>query len=639
MFVVRRLPENPLLRPNFDRAWDGFGAFNWCPVDKEGKTHVVYRAMSLADPLREGPHNISTVGYAVSEDGVHFSGNRQLIAPEHDWEKYGCEDPRVTYFEGTYCIFYTALSQFPFRPEGIRTALATTRDFKKIDSKHLITPFNSKAMALFPERVNGKITAILTADSERMPKKVAIAQFDTDSDLIDQEWWKKWYENIDAHRIYPERTNNDQVEVGSPPLKTDRGWLVIYSLIENHFDKGIQYQYVYGIEAVLLDMHDPHKIIGATKGPMLTPFEGYERAGIVGNVIFPSGARIHGDQLEIYYGAADTTGCVASVRLTDLLDTMHPETASRMSLTRSSEEPIITPRPENAWENKATFNPAAIDIDGTVHILYRAMGNDDTSVIGYATSEDAVHITERLSDPVYVPRSDFEQKRRGGNSGCEDPRITRIGDTLHMMYTAYDGIGPPRVATSSISISNFTKRKWEWSEPQLVTPAGVDDKDACLFPRTIEEKYVLAHRIANTICLFRFDTLDFAHQKANTCTHVLGPRPGMWDNLKVGLAGPPLETPGGWLLFYHGVSGFQKTYRMGVALLDLKDPSIVLGRSTDAIFSPEAKYEKEGIVPNVVFPCGHILRNGIVYSYYGGADTVINVAEMKLDTILTALRP
>ena len=80
------------------------------------------------------------------------------------------------------------------------------------------------------------------------------------------------------------------------------------------------------------------------------------------------------------------------------------------------------------------------------------------------------------------------------------------------------------------------------------------------------------------------------------------------------------------------------TYRVGAVLLDLKDPAIVLARSSEPIFEPVEEYEKVGIVNNVVFPCGMVERKGILYIYYGGADTVVGVATIELDVLLRALR-
>ena len=90
-------------------------------------------------------------------------------------------------------------------------------------------------------------------------------------------------------------------------------------------------------------------------------------------------------------------------------------------------------------------------------------------------------------------------------------------------------------------------------------------------------------------------------------------------------------------MLYHGVSRNRGTYRVGALLLDLKDPAIILARSTDAIFEPEEDYEKIGVVNNVVFPCGMVVKKGLVYIYYGGGDRVTGVATMKLSVILDAL--
>jgi predicted GH43/DUF377 family glycosyl hydrolase len=158
------------------------------------------------------------------------------------------------------------------------------------------------------------------------------------------------------------------------------------------------------------------------------------------------------------------------------------------------------------------FNPAAIDLGDSVHILYRAMGDDNTSVIGYAASKNGVKITERLPEPIYVPRADFEMKKAGPNtnSGCEDPRITKIGDTIYMAYTAYDGIHPTRVALTSISAKDFLAKKWDkWTPPQLTTPDNVGDKDTALVPEKIGGQYMLLHRIDPMLCADFLDSLDF----------------------------------------------------------------------------------------------------------------------------------
>ena len=155
---------------------------------------------------------------------------------------------------------------------------------------------------------------------------------------------------------------------------------------------------------------------------------------------------------------------------------------------------------EHPWEAKATFNPAAIRLGGRVHLVYRAMSEDNTSVFGYATSADGVHIDYRHPEPIYTPREEFEAKLvPGGNSGCEDPRLTLVGDRIYMFYTAYDGRNPSRVAVTSIAVRDFLARRWNWARPVVITPPQYDNKDAFLFPEPVDGKYLLVHRLGNCI--------------------------------------------------------------------------------------------------------------------------------------------
>jgi len=637
MFSVKRSTANPILAPLQENPWETFAAFNWSPVvsKKDPKTiHCVYRAMSEAHLILAHNLHLSSIGYASSKDGVHYTNRTQLIKPELEWEQYGCEDPRVTEMNGKYFIFYTALSLFPFTHEGIKVACAITRNFKTIEEKHLVTPFNAKAMALFPSKVKGKMMAILTVntDNSRSMAKIALARFDKEDDMWNADYWGSWYKNLDKHTLSVRRTSSDHVEVGGAPLKTKEGWLLIYAHIQNYATDNK----VFGIEALLLDLDNPAKIIGKTRHPILIPEEAYEKYGQVPNVIFPSGSLIRDKKLWIFYGAADTTSCVAETDLGNLLRSMQPVTKYRC-VKRYKENPIITPVAKHAWERRATFNPAAIELDGKIHIIYRAMSEDNTATMGYASSKDGLTIDIRLPKPIYVPREEFESKKvPGGNSGCEDPRIVRLGDLLYMCYTAYNGVEPPQVALSTISVDNFLKKRWNWSKPVLITPPGIDDKDACIFPEKINGQYLIIHRIQSQMCVDYANFISTATEEVTKGIRLLGPRYGMWDSTKVGLAGQPIKTKSGWILFYHGV-GEDRYYRLGAALLDLKNPEIIHARTNEAILEPEKAYEKEGQVPNVVFPCGHVLRGDTIYHYYGGGDSVVAVATTKLPDLLAIL--
>lgn len=619
-----------------DKHWEARGTFNPAAIKKGNITHVLYRAQGRPDALMT-PAGISSIGKALSLDDEHFQSRRQFIVPEEPWEKYGCEDPRVTYFEGKYYIFYTALGGMPFGPGNIKVAAAVSKDLETIEEKHLITPFNAKAMTLFPERVNGKITVILSAHTDEPPAKIAVAQCDRIEELWDLSFWEKWHSELDEHVINPLRFEHDHVEVGSTPIKTKEGWLMFYSYIQNYFGGGDR---VFGIEALLLDLKDPKVIRGRTKGPIMVPEEIYERYGAVPNIVFPTSAILHkSGRIDVYYGGADTVCAKASLNLTDLFSAMIPERRIEL-VERAKENPILKPVAEHPWENVSVFNPGAIDIDGVVHILYRALGSDNTSVLGYAQSKNGVKITKRGAEPAYVPREEFEKKQGEGlGSGCEDPRLTRIGNTVYMVYTAFDGKNPWKAALTSIPVKDFVAQRWEkWEKPQLVSPDPVQDKDAALMPEKIGGQYMVMHRIDPLLCADFIDTLDFKKSRLTRCIEIMGPRPGMWDSRKIGIAGPPVKTEKGWLLIYHGVSK-TSTYRLGAVLLDLKNPSLVVSRSVDTIFEPLEEYERVGLVRNAVFSCGQVVRGDTLLLYYGGADTVTGVAKLSVKKLLNILLP
>ncbi len=637
MYVIKRGSHNPLIAPLTDRPWESRATFNPSPVRSGTMTHLLYRALGSPDVL-VAPGGISTIGKALSMDGEHFQNRRQFIVPQEPWEKYGCEDPRVTFFEGQYVIFYTALGGVPFGPGNIKVAAALSKDLEHIDEKHLITPFNAKAMTLFPQRIGGKITAVLTAHTDEPPAHIAIVQVDTLEELWNPSFWEKWHADMREYTINPLRFDHDHVEVGAPPIKTKSGWLMFYSYIQNYFGGG---ERVYGIEALLLDLKDPCQIIGRTKGPIMVPEDIYEKYGMVPDIVFPSGALLHKNgRVDIYYGAADTVCARASLNLQDLLNVMVPERRIELVL-RAKENPILRPIEEHSWEKKAVFNSAAIDLGGSVHLLYRAMGDTNTSVIGYASTKNGIKINERLPEAVYTPREDFEMKKgnSNGNSGCEDPRITKIGNTIYMAYTAFDGVNPTRVALTSISAKDFLEKRWDrWQKPQLITPNNINEKDTCLLPEKIGGQYMIFHRIDPQLCADFVDTLDFSKSRLARCIEIIGPRPGMWDSIKIGIAGPPIKTSKGWLLIYHGVSK-TLTYRLGAVLLDLKNPSVVISRTVDTIFEPSESYERVGQVPNVVFSCGMVVRGNTLHIYYGAADTVIGVARVSLKQLLKILLP
>lgn len=640
MTTLKRATDNPILLPSDINDWEKKATFNGSVVSTNDAINMVYRAQSETTYYQGHSMSLSSVGLTTSKDGVHFTKHIKFIYPEYAWELFGCEDPRITFFEDKYYIFYTALSNYPFNADSIKVGLAISSDLKSVDSKHLITPFNAKAMALFPERINGKIAVILSANTDIPPSKISIAFFDHLEEAWDKSYWKNWYSFINDHTLPLLRSNNDQVEVGAVPLKTKYGWLLIYSYIRNYLTE----QKEFGIEAILLDYNDPFRIISRTDQPLLIPEEDYERFGEVPNIVFPTGAIFQGEFLNIYYGAADTSTCLARLNADDLLDEMmsnkktddNRQSANRVLVKRFEENPILLPLPESPWENKAVFNPAAIYEDNKVHIVYRAMSTNNQSVFGYAVSDDGYHIRERLPDPIYIPREVFEKNVKSGYFGCEDPRITKINNRFYMLYTAYDGEHPPRVAMSSIAIDDFLARRWHWAIPKLISPPDLDDKDACIFPNRINGKYVILHRLQSSIWIDYVDDLHFYEGNYLGGNVLMEARNDFWDSGRIGISSVPIKTEEGWLLLYHGID-VNHEYHVSACLLDLNNPSKVLKRLDYPILSPIMHYEKEGQVPNVVFPCGSILMKDTIFIYYGGGDSVLCVGTISLKFLLKAL--
>ncbi|MCW4004505.1 MAG: glycosidase [Candidatus Bathyarchaeota archaeon] len=298
-------------------------------------------------------------------------------------------------------------------------------------------------------------------------------------------------------------------------------------------------------------------------------------------------------------------------------------------MERFSGNPILTAIEGHAWESREVFNAAAVYLDGKIHILYRAIGNDHVSRIGYATSTDGFHIEERLPDPVFEPATEPEK------DGCEDPRIVHIDDQLILTYTAlreYSHLQVYQAALTSISKDDFLNRTWKWGSRRLPFP-GIRNKNSVVFPQKIGSRYAMLHRIEPDMCIAYSDDLT----RWCDIMAVMGPRANSWDNWKIGIAGPPMKITEGWLIIYHGVS-VDRMYFLGFALLDAEHPEHVLFRSKEYLLSPKEDYERFGKVPNVVFSTGNIIIDDKLFVYYGGADSVLCVATIGLDKLLSQIR-
>ncbi len=289
-----------------------------------------------------------------------------------------------------------------------------------------------------------------------------------------------------------------------------------------------------------------------------------------------------------------------------------------MKLKRYQGNPILKPKVENEWESRLIFNPAAIYHNGLFHLFYRAMGADDISRIGYAVSLDGFNFF-RLDKPVFVPEGRLETR------GCEDPRIVRLEDKFYMTYTAYSQEG---VRVALASTANFIS----WKRLGVIFPE-INNKDAVLFPEKIEGRYVMFHRPMDEKPLSIWIAYSQNLVKWEGYKKVMAPRAGSWDEVTIGASCPPLKTEKGWLLIYHGVDE-SATYRLGVALFDLKNPEKLLYRHPEPILAPEEDYELRGDVNRVVFGCGACEVEGTYFIYYGGADRVVCVATIEKEKLL-----
>ncbi len=299
---MTRTANNPIIQPRSEMAWESTSTFNPGAVKNGEITHILYRAV--------GERNISSIGYAATMDGetILDRSMEPVLLPAGPWEELGCEDPRITAFDGTYYVFYTAYSR-----RGPRIALASTTDFKGFKRYGLIGPdHDDKDSALFPELVGGKVTIV-----HRIAPNIELAFLDSIEQMkTSNPYWKDYFKHIEADTIMRPRWKweKKKVGIGPPPIRTDAGWVVIYHGVDSHN--------VYHAGAALLDLEDPRRVIARTPEPILDPEEDFERIGVVPNVVFPEGAVVIGDELKVFYGGADKVCCLASVPMKLLIETL-----------------------------------------------------------------------------------------------------------------------------------------------------------------------------------------------------------------------------------------------------------------------------------------------------------------------------
>ncbi|MDH7482739.1 MAG: glycosidase [Armatimonadota bacterium] len=229
-----------------------------------------------------------------------------LLSPSQNaspYEEYGCEDPRITYLDdlGQYVIAYTAYSPF-----GAGVALATTKDFKSVERIGLALAPSNKDAAVFPRKINGKYWMLHRPEAGQI-QHIWLTE---STDLI--HWGRPWC--VLMERGGP-MWDGSKVGTNTVPIETPEGWLVLYHGVKE-FAAGPTYR----MGMALLDLEDPRKMIARLPFWVLGPHEHYEVSGAVPNVVFACGHTQFGDEIRVYYGAADTCVCLATAHLSDLLE-------------------------------------------------------------------------------------------------------------------------------------------------------------------------------------------------------------------------------------------------------------------------------------------------------------------------------
>lgn len=306
-----RSSKNPILLPDKYHDWEDMAVFNPGATFFQGKFHMLYRAIG------EYKDYVSTVGHAVSTDGINFVRDPEpAIVPETNYEQYGIEDLRINPLEGSFYLTHTVLGR-PAREGGEphQVGLIKTNDFLTFERLGIITykGICSRNGVLFPEKTDGHYVLL------HRPLRPG-ASLKNGSKTIAPEIWISFSHDLLSWENYqflmePQSLWEDyKIGCGPPPIKTKKGWLLIYH--------GVDKERTYRAGAVLLDLNDPRRVIFRTKEPIFEPKEEYELIGDVPNVVFPTGLVEKDGLLYLYYGAADKTISLATVPLEELLESL-----------------------------------------------------------------------------------------------------------------------------------------------------------------------------------------------------------------------------------------------------------------------------------------------------------------------------
>ncbi|WAH38164.1 glycoside hydrolase family 130 protein [Alicyclobacillus dauci] len=296
--------------------------------------------------------------------------------------------------------------------------------------------------------------------------------------------------------------------------------------------------------------------------------------------------------------------------------------------------PIMGPQGDT-WESKDLFNPTAIQKDGKIHLLYRAEDHtgpgewNGTSRIGLAISEDGIHF-ERHPEPVLVPTESYELP-----GGCEDPRVTQVGDTYYLTYSGFNGSSAVLCLATSKDLYNWEKHGVlfpEWTEGS----DKVWSKSGAILAEPINGKYVMYFGDTNIWIAYSEDLIHWTPDPKPVFTPSSDPM--AFDSALIEPGPAPFVTDEGIVLIYNAARTITETndasvgklrYSAGQVLLSKSDPSKVISRTSEPFFVPGSRDEIVGQVDNVVFVEGLVMYKGTFHLYYGMADSKIGVATYR----------
>lgn len=331
-----------------------------------------------------------------------------------------------------------------------------------------------------------------------------------------------------------------------------------------------------------------------------------------------------------------------------------------MNLKPHKNNPILVKNPKNEWESLCVLNPAVVydDENEEFIMLYRAAGSEDIMhriYLGLAKSKDGINFYRTSDEPCLSPTPN------SSDEGCvEDPRLVKIEDYYFLTYASRPyapgrywldepkpWMNPPKAGPNFLKYNNtlthlaVTQDFKTFKKLGRITKSYEDDRDVFIFPEQVNGKWVRFSRplynfkdygldAPGILICYSNDLMEWDNPEVFAKSEV------EFESYKMGGSCPPLKTKDGWLFIYHGVSEKDHLYRVGAMLLDLNNPSKILYRTKNPILEP---YLEEGsMYSGCVFPTGNVIKDGILYVYYGINDKEIGVATANLDEFLEDLK-